>query len=65
MKIEDNKEIKHLIENFEDIPTSDLQGAVEVIAKKYNLDVDDVLDYIYEKVWEKEEREGKKWKDRN
>jgi len=48
--IANNEEVKGLIEHYDEFTTSDLQGCVDVIAKKYALDSDDVLEHIYKVV---------------
>ena len=44
--IADNKEVQDLIKHYEEITTSDLQGCVDVIAKRYGLDSEDILEHI-------------------
>ena len=47
--------VNDLIEHFDDITTSDLQGAVGAICMNDNqLDEDEMLDYIYERVHAKQ-----------
>ena len=41
------KELKEVAESYDTLTTSDLQGVVEVIAKKYDTKEDLCLNYIY------------------
>ena len=43
------KELNILIRDYNEITTSDLQGIAFVLAKKYNVSEDELLDYIYDR----------------
>jgi nitrate reductase NapAB chaperone NapD len=45
-----NVKLKQELNNLKscDITTSDLQGVVLVLSKEYNIDEDELLEYIYE-----------------
>jgi hypothetical protein len=44
------KELDVLIKDCNRVPTSDLQGCCLVLAKKFGVSEDDLLEYIYERV---------------